>query len=117
MKIAVIGSRDFSNYEMFKECVIKYGIIDKAKEIVTGGAKGADSLAERFARENNIELTVIKPDWSRYGKSAGVARNRNIIEYADFCLAFWDGHSKGTASSINHCKLKGKKVIVVPFTQ
>ena len=61
MKLAVVGCRDFEDYDFFKrylEAIIKVHSLEPV-EIVSGGAKGADSLAERWANENNIPIAII----------------------------------------------------------
>lgn len=109
MKYAVIGSRSFNNYEQLKIVLSEYQDIT---EIISGGAKGADSLGALYASENNIVLTVFKPDWS-IGKHAGVLRNTRIIEAADIVVAFWDGSSKGTLDSIKKAEKIGKKCVQI----
>jgi hypothetical protein len=101
MKIAVIGSRKFNDYLLLKSELDK---IPNIETIISGGAKGADILAEQYAIENNIELIVFKADWARYGRAAGPIRNKEIINASDYVVAFWDGKSKGTLSSINIAK-------------
>lgn len=81
-------------------------------EIVSGGARGADSLAERYAQENDIQLTVFPAEWDKYGKSAGYRRNHQIIDYADVVLAFWDGQSKGTKHAIELAEKQNKPVFI-----
>lgn len=71
MKVAVIGSRGFNNYNKVVETLSGLTIT----EIVSGGAVGADKLGERFANENNIPTKIFLPDWEKYGKSAGFKRN------------------------------------------
>lgn len=101
---AVIGSRSFNNYDFLKETLDWYDI----KEIVSGGAKGADSLAKQYAAENGILCTEFLPDWNTHGKSAGYIRNKLIINRADEVIAFWDRKSKGTEHSINIASEQGK---------
>jgi hypothetical protein len=104
MKIGIIGSRTFNNYELLKEVMEDYLNRDNelnCELVVSGGANGADSLGERWARENNIQTLIFKPDWKKYGKSAGFIRNEDIIKNSDFVVAFWDEISKGTKSSID----------------
>jgi len=104
MKIGIIGSRTFNNYELLKEVMGDYLNRDNelnCELVVSGGANGADSLGERWARENNIQTLIFKPDWKKYGKSAGFIRNEDIIKNSDFVVAFWDEISKGTKSSID----------------
>ena len=113
MKLAIIGSRGFSDYEMLKE-EIKYEFGDEPEEIISGGAKGADTLGAIYAKEYNLKLTVFKPDWT-IGKHAGFIRNTQIIEAADVIIAFWDGESKGTLDSINKAKKLDKQVVVINY--
>ena len=95
MKLAIVGSRSITNYEKISEEIDIF--IDEIPEvIISGGAKGVDSLAEKYAYENNIEILIFKPDWKKFGKSAGVIRNKDIIQNSTHVLAFWDGSSKGT---------------------
>lgn len=112
MKLAIIGSRSFNNYKLLCGILKEYKDIEK---IISGGAKGADSLAARYAKENNIELIEYIPAWNLYGKSAGFRRNKKIVQESDFVLAFWDGHSKGTKHSINLANKSNKECRVVYF--
>lgn len=76
-------------------------------EIVSGGAKGVDSFAEAWAKLHLIPVKIFKPDWSA-GKKAGALRNRQIVDYCDELIAFWDGQSKGTKISIEMAKTANK---------
>ncbi len=107
--IAVIGSRNFNDYDKLKVVLNKFDI-DK---MVSGGAKGADLLAERYATEYNIPTIIHKPDWKKYGRCAGFVRNKLIIEDADIVVAFWDGRSKGTKNSIDIAKKLNKDCYVI----
>jgi len=116
MKIAIVGSRSFNNYKLLKNEIDKFKKEYHITEIVTGGAKGADVLAEKYAKENNIKLTVFYPDWNKYGKKAGFIRNDKIWQYADIGIAFWDGKSKGTQHSFKLAEKKyNKKLKVIMF--
>lgn len=111
MKIAVIGSRGFNNVPLLEQKLdtFKSNIV----ELVSGGAKGADTHAEAWALANNVPVTLFKPDWKKYGRAAGIKRNKQIIESCDYCIAFWDGKSKGTASSLKFCKQLKKPFEIV----
>jgi hypothetical protein len=113
MKIAVIGSRGFNDVQLLevKLDTIKNLII----ELISGGAQGADTLAEAWALANNIPIKLFKPDWKKYGRAAGIKRNKQIIESCDYCIAFWDGKSKGTASSLKFCKQFNKPFEIVAY--
>jgi hypothetical protein len=110
MKLLVCGSRSFSDYE-----TLSYAIdAIPATEIIHGGAFGADSLAHRYAEQRKIPVTVIKPDWDRYGKAAGPMRNRQMVDMCDQVLAFWDAKSRGTKSTIEYARKIGKPLKIMP---
>jgi len=116
MKIIVAGSRNFNDYEFLKH---ELDIINKEGNIsyiVCGKAKGADSLGEKYALENNIEVIYFEPEWNLYGKRAGHIRNELMGNYADTLIAFWDNKSKGTKHMINYMKKINKKYIVKIYT-
>lgn len=113
MRIAIIGSRGFNDYDKLEKTLNEYlDKEDKVSMIVSGGARGADSLGERWAKENGIETLIFLPDWNKHGKSAGYIRNKDIIENSDLVIAFWDGVSKGTKHSIDIARSSGKEVII-----
>lgn len=82
-------------------------------EIVTGGAAGVDTIAEKWAKKHNIEWVCYLPQYEIYGgKYAPLVRNKQMIEYADECVAFWDGKSKGTLMTIEYALSLERKVAV-----
>lgn len=100
MKLAVVGSRSFEDLEKLSLVLDEIHSKNKISLIISGGAAGADSLAEVWAKLNSIPVQIFLPDWKKHGKSAGFIRNRDIINSCDSCVAFWDGTSKGTLNSI-----------------
>ena len=107
MKLAVFGSRGIEIKELEKY------LPEGVSEIVSGGAKGADSDAARYAREKGLKLTEFLPEYERYGRGAPLKRNHKIVEYADEGLAFWDGKSKGTKYTVELFKKSKKKITVI----
>lgn len=106
MKVAVIGSRSITSYPL-------EGLIPSdTTEIISGGARGADSLARQYALTHGIPCTEIRPDYPRYGKGAPLRRNMEIIACADMVIAIWDGKSTGTAQVIAECRKIGKPLVV-----
>lgn len=120
MRIIVCGSRSFSNYSFLREKVIEEinrwlnGDTSKISEIeiITGGAVGADYMAETVAKEYGLKLSVFPAQWDEFGKRAGYVRNSAMIDYAidddkRECLivAFWDGKSTGTFDMIQQADL------------
>lgn len=106
MKVAIIGSRNLivNNLEKY--------LPDCITEVVSGGAKGIDTCARKYAIENNIKIVEFLPDYNKYGRSAPLRRNLQIIEYADQVIAFWDGKSRGTKYVIDNCKKRNKNVTI-----
>jgi uncharacterized protein YeaO (DUF488 family) len=128
IRIAIIGSRSFDNYEYFKKVISKLIKNYKNFSFVSGGAKGADLLAERYAKEFNIEIIVLPAKWyieskdpktgeiiQKYDKSAGFKRNYEIWKIADIGIAFWDGKSKGTSHSFDLAKKQNKKLYIANY--
>jgi len=76
-------------------------------EIVSGTARGADEMGERFAKEKGYALKQFPADWDTFGKSAGYRRNSQMADYADACVVFWDGKSRGTKHMIDLAEKTG----------
>ena len=85
---------------------------DLCTEIISGGASGADKLAELYAEESKLHLTVFRPDYESFGKRAPIIRNCEIIDHAQYVIALWDGRSRGTAFTVTECIKKGIPVRV-----
>ncbi len=106
MRIAVVGSRGIR--------VTNIGsYVSGCDEIVSGGARGVDSCAAEHARNNGIKLTEFLPEYDRYGRAAPMIRNKQIVDYADKVVAFWNGSSKGTLSVIRYAEKAGKVCEVI----
>ena len=101
MKLAVIGSRSLTDLD------ISPMIPEGATLIISGGAEGIDTLAERYADGRGIPKMIITPDYSLYGRSAPLVRDRLIVDNADAVVAIWDGESPGTAYTVNYAKEVG----------
>ena len=136
--IAVVGSREFGNWkklggteaeakaEAEEHYILLKGILDdyidaehmsKFSEgvIVSGGALGADLMGERYAEERDMQTIIHLPDWPRYGRGAGMVRNKLIIDDAEYVFAFHNGSSKGTMNSIGHAKKANKPYEVLGY--
>lgn len=111
MKVIIAGSRDFHNYELLRETLesLNWTITT----VISGTAKGADRLGERWAAENNVPVERFAPDWARHGKKAGYLRNQEMAKHADALVAFRINGSAGTTHMINIAdELKLKKYVV-----
>ena len=107
MKIAIIGSRTIENIDLKKY------LPEHCDEVVSGGAKGVDTCVAEYALLKGIKLTEFLPDYRRYNKGAPLIRNKQIVDYSDNVIAFWDGISMGTLSVINYCKKQKKPCTVI----
>ena len=112
-KLALIGSRTFVDYEYFKKTVLYYYRPEQIACVVSGGANGADKLAESFANEFDLPLNVYKADWKRLKLRAGYERNITLIENSDCVIAFWDQVSNGTKHSIGLARKSNLPIVVV----
>lgn len=129
--VAIVGSREFKDYELMVQCMedilgecgVRWGLdwdksgSEKCVLIVSGGARGADILAERYAKECGFYFTAIPANWDLYGKRAGMMRNAELVASADLVVAFWDGRSKGTADTIERTQLMDKELRVIFYEE
>jgi hypothetical protein len=143
VRIIVAGSRDFADYELLKQSVLdiifeigsETGIcyLNKSDKntfilaeknrikFISGTARGADSLGEKFANECGYKVVRFPADWDGLGKRAGYVRNAEMAKYASeednfgVLIAFWDGKSKGTKHMIDLAKKYGLEVHIVNF--
>lgn len=119
--ISVVGSRSITKaweddiYEVLDKVVDEQANLYDKVIIMSGGAKGVDTYAERYAGFLGLEFVLIPALWDKYGKRAGYIRNQ-ALALADVVVAFWDGSSKGTTSTIQLATERGKDVRVYsPF--
>jgi hypothetical protein len=124
MRIIIAGSREFNNYAILKHNVIKIlleinPVNNIEVEIISGTAKGADQLGEKFAREFNYKIKRFPANWDLYGKSAGYRRNEQMALYTKedngVLIAFLDGKSKGTKHMIDLAYKHGLRVFIIKF--
>lgn len=114
-KVIIAGTRTFKDYKLLVETCDRLLVKKHPNiEIVNGGANGADRLGGKYAIQKGYKMTQFKADWDNLGKGAGYARNKEMAEYADAAIIFWDGCSRGAKHMVelarNHC-LKLKVII------
>ena len=119
IKVIIAGTRDFNDYSFLKKNLDYFlqGINPNNEEIeiVSGNARGADKLGERYAKEHNLPVKLFPANWDKYGKRAGYLRNQEMANYSDVLIAFWDEKSKGTKHMIDIAKKQDLTVIVVGY--
>lgn len=114
-KVIVAGGREFDDYELLK---MKLDILLQNKEeviIVSGAARGADKLGERYAKERGYAISSHPANWNRYRNSAGYVRNREMAKLGDALVAFWDGKSKGTRHMIDLAEDENLMIRVIKY--
>ncbi len=119
ISLAIVGGRTIRNYQAFKSAVDQW-IYDHREEvtvttIVSGGAHGVDTLAAHYATENGLKLVTFLPEYDKYpGRYAPLVRNKQIVVYSDYILAFPGNKSRGTYHTIKYAKetMNPEKVFV-----
>jgi hypothetical protein len=108
MKLLIFGDRKFNDYPLLKTIVDKFIFVqmEVIDSVISGKAKGADTLGELWAKEQKLPVLSYPADWDTYGKSAGFLRNKQMSEVADVAIGFLAPESKGTRHMINLCKEK-----------
>ena len=117
IRLAIVGSRSFSDSGKARDVIRKlYDIRGiSASAVVSGGAVGADALAEEYAASEGIPLIIHRADWNRYGRMAGHMRNSLIIRDAEAVLAFWDMKSPGTRDDVEKASAIRMPIFIYDF--
>lgn len=112
MRVLVCGGRDFSDKRALFNVLDGLGIRGEISEIITGGARGADELAEEWSRFRQVKRTVYPAKWNLLGRQAGIARNQQMLdkEEPDLVVAFPGG--RGTSNMISIAK-QGKYEVMI----
>lgn len=107
MKLIIAGSRDIILLDHVKTA-IEYSGFQNITEVVSGTARGVDTLGEEWAYINKIPVKMFPADWQQFGNRAGPIRNREMARYGDALVAVWDGISSGTKNMIQEMKRQNK---------
>lgn len=110
MKVIIAGGREIYDYQLVLDAITEANF--DITTVVSGGAKGADTLGEQYASNMNIALNVYPADWQKNGRAAGPIRNRKMAENAEALIAIWDGKSRGTKNMIETAIKLGLAVYV-----
>lgn len=110
MKVIIAGSRGVKDYATVLNAITDSQL--KISCVLCGEAAGVDTLGKQWAEENGVTVQSFKPNWKKYGRGAGYATNKEMVDIADALIAIWDGKSKGTSHVINAARKKGITVVV-----
>ena len=112
-KVIIAGGRDFRDYQLLKtKCDVLLSNLTNIT-IISGNARGADKLGEKYAEEKGYNCEKYPADWDQYGKAAGYIRNEEMAKVGTHLIAFWDGKSPGTKSMIDLADKYKLKVRVI----
>ena len=107
MKLMIVGSRSIMDFDL--EPHIPSGV----DTIISGGAKGVDMIAERYADSHRLSKYILRPQYDLYGRAAPLKRNEQMVDMADAVLIIWDGHSEGTRHTLKYAQKKDKPLIFI----
>ena len=107
MKLVIVGSRSINEFDLSPY------VPNNVDTIISGGAKGIDALAEKYADQNMLSKYILRPRYDIYGRIAPLKRNEEMVDMADGVLVIWDGHSKGSEYTIKYAKKTNKAVTVI----
>lgn len=109
MKILIVGSRGIEDFDLSEY------VSSEVDLIISGGARGIDSVAEKFADQKKISKLILRPRYDFYGKAAPLKRNEMMVDIADKIIVIWDGESKGTRYTIEYAKKKNKEILIINY--
>ena len=110
MKLLIVGSRSITDFDLSPH------IADDVNTIISGGARGIDSLAERYADQHRLSKYILRPRYDLYGRAAPFKRNEHMVDIADAVLVIWDGHSKGAEYTLKYAKRINKPTTLVKLS-
>ncbi len=111
MKVIIAGSREIADISV-DAAMAASGFRGTIKEVVSGGAMGVNRAGEDWAALSRIPVKVFPADWERFGKTADIKRNEEMVDYADALVLIWNGKSTGIRSLRDAAVRKGLKVYV-----
>jgi len=116
MKVIIAGSREIKDPKVVLDAIETSGY--NITEVVSGKARGVDTIGEVYARINDIPIKEMPAEWTKYGKKrAGPIRNKEMALYADAAVIVWDGISTGTHNMIQNMKRVKKPYFLVKVKQ
>jgi len=104
MKVLVCGSRHFTDYDLLERTL---DVLD-ISEIISGAARGADTLAKMYGEARGIPVYEFPALWDTYGRRAGPIRNHEMLkERPDLVVGFLSADSRGTAHMLSIARKAG----------
>lgn len=113
MRVLVCGGRDFGDAPWLFRTLDDFNLKSRFSLLMHGAAKGADSLADNWARSRGVPVESYPADWLLHGRSAGPIRNRQmmLVGRPELVIAFPGG--KGTDDMTKLAKKAGVPCCIV----
>lgn len=107
MRLLVCGSRDYKDKESLETILDNFNRSVEISVLIHGGSRGADSLAGKWATNNNIPVRVFYAQWKIHGLAAGPIRNHQMLNEGqpDLVIAFPGG--TGTNDMVSKAEAAG----------
>ena len=107
MKLLIVGSRSIADFDLSPY------VPSNVDAIISGGAQGIDTLAEKYADSHRLSKYILRPRYDIYGKAAHIKRNEQMVDMADAVLIIWDGRSKGTLHTVKYAQKASKPLTLI----
>lgn len=107
MKLLIAGSRGITDFDI-SQCVPK-----DVDLIISGGARGIDTLAEEYADSKRISKLILRPRYEIYGRCAPLKRDEKMVDLCDEIIVIWDGKSNGSKHVIDCARKSGKPAKII----
>ena len=115
MKIALVGSRSITSKEIVLSALYAtiHKYTPKSVAVISGGAKGVDTVAREIAKDEGFDFILFKPyhmidTTVEYDPKFFFTRNKQIVDNSDVVVVVWDGESHGTQHVIDYCRKRKK---------
>ena len=105
--VLVCGDRNWTDKDKIRK---RLQDIPRHMEIIVGGARGADRIAEDVAVQLGFSVNIYYAQWDKFGRSAGPIRNREMLDQKpDLVIAFHSNisESKGTRDCVMEAQKRG----------
>ncbi len=111
MRVLVCGGRTFTDYAWLCRVLDDLHIRRQIELVIVGGAQGADTLAEAWARRAAVPHLVFPAKWREHGRAAGVMRNAEMLALGRPTLVVAFPGNKGTADMVRRAEKAGVVVM------
>ena len=92
--------------------VFRYVRSSSPGKIVSAGTNCVDLIVEKWAKNNHIDFVAYLPNYKLFGKKAPEERDKDMVDFSDVVIAFWNGSKDSVSILINYALERNKKVFV-----